>query len=75
MTVSITNSRNRYEADGVQTIFPYTFRVFTDSQLVVTVEDVVQVLGTDYTMTNTGNETGGNVTFITLPANPVIFFA
>lgn len=66
MTVSTEVDHNEYTGNGVTTTFPYTFRIFKKSDLVVQVVDLdenisVLVLDTDYTVTGAGGYTGGNV--------------
>ncbi|WP_418458124.1 hypothetical protein ACNSOB_06830 [Citrobacter braakii] len=67
MTVSTEIDHNDYVGNGVTTQFPYTFRVFKKSDLVVTVLDLSQnittlILDTDYTVSGAGGYSGGNVT-------------
>ena len=66
MTVSTEVDHNEYTGNGVTTSFPYTFRVFEKSNLLVQVVDLNEnitelVLDTDYTVTGAGGYTGGNV--------------
>ncbi|EOV5849339.1 hypothetical protein ACOAAE_000674 [Citrobacter freundii] len=66
MTVSTEVDHNDYTGNGVTTSFPYTFRIFKKSDLVVQVADLSEnitelVLDTDYTVTGAGGYTGGNV--------------
>lgn len=66
MTVSTVVDHNDYVGNGVTTSFPYTFRIFKKSDLVVTVIDLnenltVLTLDSDYTVTNAGSYTGGTV--------------
>lgn len=66
MTVSTEVDHNEYTGNGVTTSFPYTFRVFNESDLVVQVVDLdeniaVLALDTDYTVTGAGGYNGGNV--------------
>ncbi|EPW4624180.1 GDSL-type esterase/lipase family protein [Escherichia coli] len=66
MTVSTEVDHNEYTGNGVTTSFPYTFRVFNKSDLVVQVIDLdenitVLALDTDYTVTGAGGYNGGNV--------------
>lgn len=66
MTVSTEVDHNEYTGNGVTTSFPYTFRIFRKSDLVVQVSDLngnvtELVLDTDYTVTNAGGYNGGNV--------------
>lgn len=70
MTVSTEVDHNDYVGNGVTTQFPYTFRVFKKSDLVVTVLDLGQnmttlILDTDYTVTGSGGYNGGNVVLST----------
>lgn len=67
MTVSTEVDQNEYIGNGVTTAFPYTFRVFKKSDLVVTVLDLSQniqtlILDTNYTVSGVGAYKGGNVT-------------
>lgn len=66
MTVSTLVNENNYTATGSDT-FPYTFKIFSDSDLVVYDDSVLQTLMTHYTVTGEGVETGGNVVFVTAP--------
>ncbi|EON6569946.1 hypothetical protein ACBD66_003248 [Salmonella enterica] len=66
MTVSTEVDHNEYTGNGVTTSFPYTFRIFNKSDLVVQVVDLNEnitdlVLDTDYTVMGAGGYTGGNV--------------
>lgn len=58
-------SREQYVATAAQTVFPYPFAIFAQGDLAVYVDDVLQVLTTDYTVDGVGDDTGGNVTFVT----------
>lgn len=66
MTVSTEVDHNDYTGNGVTTSFPYTFRIFKKSDLVVQVVDLNEnitelILDTDYTVTGAGGYVGGNV--------------
>ena len=66
MTVSTVVDHNDYTGNGVTTTFPYTFRIFQKSDLVVQVVDLdenisILVLDTDYTVAGAGGYTGGNI--------------
>ncbi|MED9192466.1 hypothetical protein RCN06_16945 [Escherichia marmotae] len=66
MTVSTEVDHNEYTGNGVTTSFPYTFRIFKKSDLVVQVVDLdeniaVLALDTDYAVTGAGGYSGGNV--------------
>ncbi|EJX3028605.1 tail fiber domain-containing protein [Escherichia coli] len=74
MTVSTEVDHNEYTGNGVTTSFPYTFRIFQKSDLVVQVVDLDEnittlVLDTDYSITGTGGYTGGNVVLSTALGN------
>ena len=66
MTVSTVVDHNDYTGNGVTTSFPYTFRIFKKTDLTVSVVDLSEnitelVVDTDYTVTNAGGYSGGNV--------------
>lgn len=66
MTVSTEVNHNEYTGNGVTTSFPYTFRIFKDSDLVVVTNDTsgllrTLTLNTDYTVTGAGSYSGGYV--------------
>ncbi|MEM0651650.1 hypothetical protein AAFL31_07470 [Klebsiella huaxiensis] len=66
MTVSTEVDHNDYTGNGVTTSFPYTFRIFKKTDLMVQVVDLsenisVLVLDTDYTVTGAGTYSGGSV--------------
>ncbi|HAI2468372.1 TPA: SGNH/GDSL hydrolase family protein [Escherichia coli] len=66
MTVSTEVDHNEYTGNGVTTSFPYAFRVFNKSDLIVQVVDIhenitVLTLDTDYIVTGAGGYNGGNV--------------
>lgn len=70
MTIGSAISRNQYTASSGQTVFPYTFKVFDDDDITVTVADTngaesVKTLTTDYSVSDVGDENGGNITFVT----------
>lgn len=74
MTVSTEVDHNDYTGNGVTTSFPYTFRIFKKSDLVVQVVDLNEnitelILDTDYTVTGAGGYVGGNVILSTALAS------
>ncbi|MDQ0068269.1 hypothetical protein J2W34_000043 [Variovorax boronicumulans] len=69
MTVSVQTPYTNHVGNGVTATFPYTFRVLDAVDLVVMVNGSTKVLGTDYTVTGLGVETGGNVVFSVVPAS------
>ncbi|MES1852409.1 phage tail protein, partial [Escherichia coli] len=73
MTVSTEISHNEYLGNGVTTSFPYTFRIFKDTDLdvsTITADGLVSpmILGTDYMVTGAGLSSGGSV----ITSSPVL---
>jgi len=70
MTVSNTNQKMTYTGNGVASVFAYTFKIFANTDLVVTKvtiateAEVTLVLTTDYTVSGAGDPNGGNVTLV-----------
>lgn len=64
MTVLVEHSRKEYTASAGQTVFPYDFKIFFDADLLVYVNEALQNLNTDYSVSGAGDDTGGNVTFV-----------
>ncbi|WP_313112559.1 phage tail protein [Pseudescherichia sp.] len=69
MTVSTEVNENTYTGNGTTTVFPYQFRIFSKSDLVVQVIDLNEnvttlTLDTDYTVSGAGGYRGGNVTLM-----------
>lgn len=67
MTVSTATARNTYTGTGITGPYTYSFRIFADSELLVTTRNLVGgettlVLTTDYTVTGAGNANGGTIT-------------
>jgi len=77
MTVSTSTSFVSYAGNGSLTTFAYTFKIFQDSDLLVTLVndalgvETTQVLTTNYTVTGAGTDGGGNVVFTAAPASGV----
>jgi len=65
VTVSDNTSRNQYTATSGQTVFAYTFEIVDKDHIVVLQNGTVLSEGTDYTVSNVGNDNGGNVTLTT----------
>ena len=68
MTVSATTTKNSYSGDGSTTTFAYAFKIFADADLEVIIRsstgtETTKTLTTHYTVTNAGNDSGGNVVF------------
>lgn len=71
MTISTTTSRWEAVGNGSTTVFPYNNKIFADTDLNVYLNGVLQTLTTHYTVSGAGTDAGGNVTFLTAPANGV----
>lgn len=75
MTVSSSNNRNIYNGDSSTTVFPYTFRILDQTQVLVQLKNTTtgvttdQVLTTNYTVSGVNAAAGGNITFIVAPAS------
>ena len=63
MTVSSTTTKVSYTGNNSTTVFAYTFKVFTESEVSVYVDNVKKTLTTHYTLSGIGATNGGNVTF------------
>lgn len=68
MTVPAYTGPNTSIANGVTTVFPYSFRILDETHIRVTVNGLVRTLGTHYTVDGVGNPAGGNVVFVDPPA-------
>lgn len=70
MTISTTVSRNNYTASGSDNVYLFTFKIFAQADLLVTVRDTDGVettltLTTDYTVGGSlGDPTGGFITLV-----------
>lgn len=69
MTVASTNNRNNYVGNGSTNDYDYTFRIFEDADLLVTVRDpdgveTTLTLTTHYTVSDAGSLTGGTVSLV-----------
>lgn len=72
MTVTAQTTSNSSTGNGVTTVFPYTFKIISSADIEVTVDGVVQTLTTHYSVSGVGDNAGGNITFVTAPANGAI---
>ena len=70
MTLASETSRNDYTGDGTDSIFAYSFRIVSQSDLVVKVRNTTTgavtklTITTDYTVSGVGEGSGGNVTLV-----------
>lgn len=75
MTVTTNSNKVQALGNGVTTSFPYSFRIYSATDLVVTRTviatgvDTNLVLNTDYTVTGAGSYNGGNVVCTFAPAD------
>ena len=69
MTIPVQDAVTSSVANGVTTVFPFGFKILSEADLVVLLDDVEAVSG--FTVSGVGVETGGNVTFSVPPANGV----
>ena len=74
MTVSSTNNKASYSANGSTTTFAYNFKITAASELKVFIRsaagtETLKTLTTHYTITNVGVAGGGNVVFVTSPSD------
>ena len=75
MTVSNLTNRVQFSGNGSTTIFSFGFKVFADTELVVTETvtatgvETTKSLSTHYTVQGAGNESGGTVTMGAAPAS------
>jgi hypothetical protein len=69
MSISSTTNSNQYTGNGATSSYSYTFRVFENTDLLVTVTDTDDVettltITTDYTVSDVGEESGGSVALV-----------
>lgn len=69
MSVTQQTPYNTQTGNGVTTVFPYLFQCLVDGDLDVYVDGSLKTSGADYSVSGLGTPTGGNVTFVTPPAN------
>ena len=69
MTISSTDSKAIFTADGIVVAYPYSFRADNDSDIEVYLDTAKQSTG--YTLVRAGDDIGGTVTFDTPPADQV----
>jgi len=62
--------RVQYTANGSTTVFPYSFAIFDESDMVVYVDD--EIIESGYTVSGAGQTDGGNVTFDSAPVDGTI---
>jgi hypothetical protein len=65
MTISSSNNKIQYTANGINISFIYNFKIFSQNDLQVFLNNSLTVTG--YQVTDIGNSNGGNIVFITPP--------
>lgn len=70
MTVVVQTPYNAHLANGVTTLFGFTFQLLDEGDLQVSLDGVVQMGG--YTISGLGVQAGGSVTFSLAPENNVL---
>ncbi len=69
MSISSSTNRNDYAGNGATDTYNYTFRIFDEADLEVTVRDTSDAettlaLSTDYTVTGVGSSGGGTIVLV-----------
>lgn len=69
MTIASTTNRNDYVGNGAVSVYSYTFKIFAETDLLVTQRDTddvetTLVLTTDYTVSGVGETSGGSITLV-----------
>lgn len=69
MSISSTTNRMQYTGNGSVSVYSYSFKVFSDAHLKVTVRSTSGVettlaLATDYTVSGVGSPNGGSITLV-----------
>lgn len=67
MTVPAYTGPNRSTANGVTTVFPYSFPILDAAHVLVTVNGLARTLGVHYDVTGVGSLSGGNIVFYAPP--------
>lgn len=60
---------NSLTANGSTVLFPFGFLALDAGDIQVYVDGALKTLNTDYTIIGLGNQSGGNIQFVTAPAN------
>ncbi|MHA1597626.1 MAG: hypothetical protein ACTSV1_02805 [Alphaproteobacteria bacterium] len=65
----VNSPRVQSTADGIQTVFDFSFSIFENGDLEVYVASTLKDHVVDYVVNDAGSSTGGSVSFNTAPAN------
>lgn len=74
--IQLTANTVRYNGNDTTTSFDYTFRIFSETDLLVYVDGVLKTLGADYNLTGVNLDEGGSVDFFVAPptgTNNILF--
>ena len=69
MAITAQTPYTNHMGNGTTTIFAYTFTIFDESDMAVYVDGILKTLTTDYSISNVGSGSGGNVTFVSAPTS------
>lgn len=72
MPVTDQTTSNSSTGNGVTTVYPYTYKILDEADILVEVDGVAKTLTTHYTVSGVGVSGGGNVTFVTAPASGAV---
>ncbi len=67
MPLTTETMRKEYNGNGSTTVFAYDFLIYDEDHLIIYVDDVLQVIVTDYSVSDVGDVSGGDVTFVVAP--------
>lgn len=71
MPVPAQTPVNSSTGNGVTTVFPYTFKILSEDDILVEI-DGVEIAASAYSVSGVGDDNGGSVTFNTAPADSVV---
>lgn len=72
MTVAVQTPVKTHTGTGAVTVFAYDFLILAAADMRVTVDGVVKTITTHYSVSGVGSGSGGDVTFVTAPANGAV---
>lgn len=72
MTLSTTISSKKYTGDASTTVFSFPYLFYDNAHLYVYVDDTLQFIDSNYTVTGAGADGGGAVTFLSAPSSGAV---
>lgn len=69
MSVTLQTPFNVATGNGASSVYPYQFLLLSATDLAVYIDGGLKTNGADYSVSNVGFSSGGNVTFVVPPAN------